>query len=212
MGGQFLCTANREEFIHPMAAALGDANDVTTLKNGLSRQRRLEKQTVKLAREYFKVNGNAPQLDWQSIAEKSPKVIEKLSAENISLPGEERHIPEDMFKDSEISTPTTEEITNTGSFFEESYQRYEFLLKQPEISDKDQQWINEYEKSSEWHAIYALAVGQILLENSWEKYEYLLNRNNLSERDQEWIHNYEDGKVFPGDYQWYKQKAVGDNQ
>ncbi len=200
MNGQFLCAAERVESVHPMAAALGNANDVATLKNALSVQRRLERQTIKLTREHIKINGTAPQLDWQFIGEKSPKVIEQLSAENISLPGDERRISNDelihaMYQAAEEFNGKSEGLP----IFSYEWERYEYLLKQPELSDDDRQWIDEYRKSIEQANIAEVKEGEIVrlmpparphFNDNFERYDWHLKNGLHTDKDEEWVEWY----------------------
>ncbi len=79
--GDFLCTAQRVMRVHPAAHYLGDIKDVEELKQKISHHRRLERQTINLAKEFQKQigeNGRSPLqsiVDWEGI---SHKAIEKM--------------------------------------------------------------------------------------------------------------------------------------
>ncbi len=172
--GQFLCTAQRVEYTHPMAPVLGGADDITSVKNKVAQQRRLRKQTMNVARQYLKTKDQAPQLDWQKVAEHSPRVIDKIEKENITLPGDERQIPEEMVSDNSPRPPLNlrgggsardnsclDSAGNEGvkmqseqTTFAEAWQRYEHLKQQEEISEEDRQWLQEYMRSAEYRMLY----------------------------------------------------------
>ncbi len=92
--GRFLCVARRRTPVHPLATVLGNAKDVEELKRQIAEQRRLEKKTIQAVKELVKTKQEV-KLDWQEISQVAPRVIEKLTEEEIQLPAIEEHIPEE---------------------------------------------------------------------------------------------------------------------
>ncbi len=205
MQGEFFCTAERTMLVHPMARILGNVKDIEDVKRGIAHQRRLERQTIKLSREYMRANGNVPQLDWQKVAETTPGAIEKIAHANIPLPGVERRIPDECLDrgfspvSSELNTDK-EEVQQ--EIFHEAWQRYEYLIEQVELSEEEKLWIKDYINTREYSSIYErdLPAG-IFFISSWEKYEYLCSQDEPLTRGQQWwINAYEAGTIFPGEY------------
>lgn len=130
--GEFLCEAERVMPNHPMARYMGDVKDVEDLKQKLKQQKRLENKTMlELKKDYKRERIEIPALeDLKQIEEIKIETSHKLIAD----------------------IPMTE---NSPMIFEHKYQRYEWLLQQPDLSDEDKIWIKNYEKTSEYKEIYA---------------------------------------------------------
>ena len=99
--GEFVCRAKRVMPVHPLARVLGTPKDVTELQAEISRQRRLERQTVEGAKELAGI-GKVAQLDWQKVIEAAPGIVEKLERAEVTLPALEEHIPEECIVSSVI--------------------------------------------------------------------------------------------------------------
>jgi len=97
--GEWICNAGRVMPVHPLARALGAPKDVTELQAGISRQRRLERQTVQGAKELIGM-GRAAELDWQRVVEVAPGITGKLERAEVSLPPIEDRIPEECILSS----------------------------------------------------------------------------------------------------------------
>lgn len=174
--GEFLCNAKRLPKVHPMAHYLGDPKDLEEFKQQLSAQKRVERRTMQLAKETLRMlstgdgndstdsaanQGQSPQsaLPWQQIAEVSPRVIDRIEKEDIPLPPVERHIPEEC-----VSTFPADNITHQNTaipstqqsapFFQEMYQRYEWLLSQGTLTEDDRRWVEEYKQTNEYRMLY----------------------------------------------------------
>ncbi|MCS7285504.1 MAG: Mu transposase C-terminal domain-containing protein, partial [Hydrogenobacter thermophilus] len=126
--GNFICTANRRESIHPMARVLGTSRDMEELKRQISEQRRLEKKTVEGLRELLKGKKDI-KLDWQAIAETSPKMIDKLAKDEIELPAIEERIPDEAVLPAKGIKSEQSESIPERPFFENAIQRYEWHLR-----------------------------------------------------------------------------------
>jgi hypothetical protein len=163
--GDFLCNAKRVMPVHPMAHHIGDVKDVEELKQKLAQQKRLERQTINLAKQFTAHSSRfTEKLDWQKVAEIAPRVVEKIAGMTESgVLREERRIPEAEVVSNELKI--SDEIAPAGiehspRIFSEMFQRYEYLLQHKNLTAEDQQWITEYAKSKEYQIIY----GQNLVE------------------------------------------------
>lgn len=131
--GKFLCEATREIPVHPMANYLGEAKDVEEVKQKIKQQKKLEKQTIKEVTRYLS-GENVRFIEWQN-----PQELIEVKAETQKLISTTKYIPPD---------------TGNHQTFEHKYQRYEWLLKQKDLSDEDKIWIKNYENTNEYEEIY----------------------------------------------------------
>jgi len=164
MKGDFICSAKRLPKVHPMAYYLGDPKDLEEFKRQVSVQKRVERRTVQLAKDTLQLCSQGKKavdtaLPWQRIAEVSPRVIEKLRKDDVSLPPVEEHIPEECiptFSANSISSQSAEasEKRQTMPFFREMYERYDWLIKQGTLTEDDLKWIEEYRKTNEYRMLY----------------------------------------------------------
>lgn len=127
--GKFICEAERIMPINPLANYIGDVKDVEDLKQRLKQQKQLEKQTV---RQYIK------ELKKDKIA------ISVLQEPEIEI-NAEYSLPQDFEDEPE------EQVSN---IFRSKFERYKYLLQQPELNQFDKEWIKEYERSDEFDLIY----------------------------------------------------------
>ncbi len=152
LSGEFLCVANRVMSVHPLARVLGEAKDVEAVKQGIRQQRRLSQQTVKLAREYTKA-GTHIKLDWQKVTEITPRISEKLEAEEVLTSETEEHIPEEAVISGDCPGITGEAVDSglspcdvtrlepqTRPNFDTPTERYEWHLKHGVLTDEDAAW------------------------------------------------------------------------
>jgi putative transposase len=161
--GEFICRAKRVMPVHPLARVLGTPKDVTELSAEISRQRRLERQTVEGAKELAGL-GKIAQLDWQRIVEVAPGIVEKLERADVTLPALEEHIPEECFPDTRETgkhtgiAPTTQEIPRlepqTRPIFETATERYEWHLKFGMFTDEDRAWCNWFMTTHDFKMLY----------------------------------------------------------
>lgn len=159
--GEELCTAKRVVPVHPMARILGDVNDLETLKREISRQRSLEKKTIRSLKELSSDSngGNGkittPQVDWQKVIEIAPHLPDKFEAENIELTGAEEHIPEEAcanIPDQDVPPPSSDR-PERPFFGMDSIGRYEWHLKHGFITQSDFAFKEMFERSDEFRMI-----------------------------------------------------------
>jgi len=131
--GKFLCEATREMPVHPMANYLGEVKDVEEVKQKIKQQKKLEKQTIKEVTRYLS-GENLRLTEWQN----PPELVE-IKAETQKLISTAKYVPPD---------------TDSHETFEHKYQRYEWLLRQKDLSEEDKIWIKNYEKTNEYEEIY----------------------------------------------------------
>jgi len=137
--GKFLCDAAREMPLHPMANYLGEVKDVEDLKQKTKQHKMLENQTIKEISKLLKSENIKP-ADWQN-----PEELIELKAET------EQKIKQNQ-RTIKLLKVNEDNIIPT---FEHKYQRYEWLLTQPDLSTEDKNWIKNYEKTSEYKEIYS---------------------------------------------------------
>lgn len=154
--GEFICIAKRVMPTHPVANYLGNAKDMENLKRETAQQKRLRKQTMKLAREYAR-QGKILEIDWQSAIDRDPKIINQIEEEGISLPGDTRQIPEEMTS-GQTQGHSDVDVQNEQNYFDESWQRYEYLMKQTETDKEDQEWLRWYMSTSEYELLYGRSL------------------------------------------------------
>ncbi|MEJ5227221.1 Mu transposase C-terminal domain-containing protein [Thermodesulfovibrio sp.] len=148
MKGKYICTATRQMPVHPMAEYLGDVKDIEELKRRLAQQRRLERKTIELAKEFCKKNKHI-ELDWQKAIEISPKVIEKIEKTDIALPYEEIHIPQECVK--YIKTPQPEKQAYTERpIFQSGIERYKWHMEHGVQTKEDEEWIAWFKTTTEY--------------------------------------------------------------
>ena len=150
--GEPLCIAHRVEALHPMAHHLGTVKDAEELSRKIADHRRLIKQTVQVAKGIAKSN-KPIEFDWQKTAGALPGAIDKIEAAGIPLPGDERRIPDEILSDSDPMPQLTTDAAGPQTF-NESWQRYEYLIKQTALSTEDRLWLEKYEKSNEYIMLY----------------------------------------------------------
>ncbi|MFI3300456.1 MAG: Mu transposase C-terminal domain-containing protein [Candidatus Gastranaerophilales bacterium] len=126
--GAFLCVAKRLESLNPLANYIGEAKDVEDLKYRLKQQKKLENQTVK---DYLK----------------------SFKKEEIFLP---------VIQEIELDVPECKKIVHfeeevkqkNNQVFENKFEKYEWLLSQKNLQEKDIKWIENYKNTSEYKLIF----------------------------------------------------------
>ncbi|MEW6115348.1 MAG: Mu transposase C-terminal domain-containing protein [Nitrospirota bacterium] len=168
MNGEFICLAQRIMPVHPLARITGTATDYEAVKRGIAQQKRLERQTVKLAKEYNRAGG-AVELDWQKVTEITPRIVEKLELEGIALPAIEEHIPDEAVSTEPITEslePREESMEVTRleplkrPFFETNTERYEWHLKHGIFTDEDEAWCVWFRTTDEFRMLYSAFQNQ----------------------------------------------------
>ena len=133
LNGEFLCTANRVEPIHPLANYLGDAKDIEDLKQKSKTKKQLEKRTEQ---EYLNHLKRA-------------KVHTPLLTMDLSERQEEDEI-------EQFRIGVKEEIAAEipSDCFQQKFDKYEYLMKKGNLTKKEQDWIAEYKQTDEYEQIY----------------------------------------------------------
>ena len=131
--GKFICVAKRIEPVHPLANYFGEPKDIEDLKQKTKLKKKLEQQTEK---EY----------------------IRQLKREKAYLPLLTMDLPEkqeadeiEQFKQEVIVENQTE---NFSGYFQNNYEKYDYLLTKEKLTKDEQEWIKEYKKTDEYGDIY----------------------------------------------------------
>ncbi|MCF8719251.1 Mu transposase C-terminal domain-containing protein [Nitrospina gracilis] len=172
--GDHLCTAERRKAIHPMAAHLGDAQDVSELKHRISEIRSLKNQTTRLAKKSLQIQNSMDavnELPWNRIIEISPDLpdqLERISGEHDSA-NAAKQIPEvsaSTQQHEEIQQgPDTLEPDSPGPeenivpLFSTEYEYYEYLADKPknQLTQEETEWLETF---------YQTETGAQVLRNS----------------------------------------------
>ena len=133
MNGEFICTANRVEPIHPLANYLGDAKDIEDLKQKSKNKKLLEKRTEQEYLNHLKQG----------------KVHTPLLTMDLSQKQEEDEI--EQFRIG-VKEEIAAEVPN--DCFRQKFEKYEYLMKKGTLTKKEQEWIEEYRKTGEYELIY----------------------------------------------------------
>lgn len=99
---------------------MGEVKDVEEVKQKIKQQKKLEKQTIKEVTRYLS-GENVSLTEWQN-----PQELIEIKAETQKLISTAKYIPPD---------------NDNHQTFEHKYQRYEWLLKQKDLSEEDKIWI-----------------------------------------------------------------------
>jgi putative transposase len=169
MNGEYICTANRVMPVHPLAAHLGTPKDVEELKRNLSMQKRAEKKTIQGSKELMRI-GKTAELDWQKVIEISPRIADRLEAEDIQTPAIEERIPDECV-DAGDSPDSTASPVNKGQsptrlepssrpIFESNIDRYEWHLQYGVFTDEDEAWCMWFRTTDEFRMLYSAFQNQ----------------------------------------------------
>ena len=157
---EFLCTLKPREKAHPMASESGTPKDVEDVKRMITEKRGLKKQTVKL----YKLLGHkaSEQLPWKEIVETVPNVVETIekAQSEVEVKAKEKRkiitpfLEEPVKKDAVIARRGDAE--NGRPWFYDDYEKYDWLMAQPALSEKDTEWIDHFRSIS---SLYKYAEG-----------------------------------------------------
>ncbi len=167
MNGEHICTANRVMPVHPLAAHLGTPKDVEELKRNISMQKRAEKKTIQGSKELMRL-GKTAELDWQKVIEISPRIADRLEAEDIQTPAIEERIPEEAVNSGDrqeaIGDRQAAEVArlepSSRPFFESNVDRYEWHLKYGVFTDEDEAWCLWFRTTDEFRMLYSAFQNQ----------------------------------------------------
>jgi putative transposase len=145
--GEFICKAKRVTETHPLANQMGDIKDIEDYKHKIEKQARLRRKTIKAVKEHFDIE-DINLLEKELLNVEPPKKVSnktKTDNEVIITPAvekEQKFLPK--IKTSIVSRP----------IFINSYERYEWHMKNGCITQEDRKWLAEYIKSDEFKDIY----------------------------------------------------------
>lgn len=133
LNGEFICEAKRIEPIHPLANYLGDAKDIEDLKQKTKLKKQLEKRTEKEFINHLKRN----QVHTPLLSMDLPEKQENEEVEQLRI---------------EIKEEAENEFFN--GCFRTRFEKYEHLINKENLTQTEQDWIKEYEKTDEYEQIY----------------------------------------------------------
>jgi hypothetical protein len=126
---------------------MGDIKDIEDYKHKIEKQARLRRKTIKAVKEHFNIE-DINLLEKELLNVEPPKKVSnktKTDNEVIITPAvekEQKFLPK--IKTSIVSRP----------IFINSYERYEWHMKNGCITQEDRKWLAEYIKSDEFKDIY----------------------------------------------------------
>jgi putative transposase len=138
--GEFLCRADRVTATHPLAHLLGEVKDIEDYKQKIRKQKQLQNKTLKAVKEHFSL---------EDIDLIKNKLLESELVEKV--------IETPIVEKQEIKTKKESEnfVQNRKRpIFKNSYERYEWHMKNGCIGSDDRQWLSNYIKSEEFKIIY----------------------------------------------------------
>lgn len=133
LNGEFICEAKRVETIHPLANYLGDAKDIEDLKQKTKLKKQLEKRTEKEFINHLKRN----QVHTPLLSMDLPEKQENEEVEQLRI---------------EVKEEAEKEFFN--GCFRTRFEKYEHLINKENLTQTEQDWIKEYEKTDEYEQIY----------------------------------------------------------
>ena len=133
LNGEFICTAKRVEPIHPLANYLGEVKDIEDLKQKTKLKKQLEKRTEQEYINHLKRN----------------QVYTPLLT--MDLPEKQK---EDEIKQFSLEVKTDFQAENFNGCFRTRFEKYEHLINKENLTQTEQEWIKEYEKTDEYEQIY----------------------------------------------------------
>ena len=174
INGEHICNAYRVMPVHPLANVLGTPKDMEAVKQQISAQKRAEKKTIQGSKELMRL-GKTAELDWQKVIEISPRIADRLEAENIQTPAIEEQIPEECvsgYGDSPESTaspviqgqsPTAEVVRlepEGRPLFGNNIERYEWHLQYGILTNEDDAWCVWFRTTDEFKMLYTAFQNQ----------------------------------------------------
>jgi putative transposase len=128
--GEYLCTAKRVTGTHPMAYHMGNVKDMEDFKQKIQKQKRLKNRTLKAVKKF--------------LPKEDIKFLEiQMQEEYIEI------IPEPI----KIIEQKAVHITEKPVFMN-SYERYEWLMKNGCTNQDDKKWLQQYKNTDEYKMIY----------------------------------------------------------
>ena len=156
MAGEFMCTAPRVMAVHPMARLMGTPKDMQELTRGMKLQRGLEKKTISGAKGLLQL-GAAAELDWQRVAEVSPRVIDTCEREGISLPAPDVSIPEECVEERAAAEIVRLEPSGRPQF-EDEIERYEWHIEHGILNEEDEAFCVYFRTTNQFRMLFEQAA------------------------------------------------------
>ena len=133
LNGEFMCEAMRVEPINPLANYIGTPKDIEDLKQKTKLKKQLEKRTEKEFINQLKRN----QVHTPLLSMDLPEKQENEEVEQLRI---------------EIKEKAEKEFFN--GCFRTRFEKYEHLINKENLTQTEQDWIKEYEKTDEYEQIY----------------------------------------------------------
>ena len=133
LDGKFMCKAKRVEPINPIANYMGTPKDIEDLKQKTKLKKQLEKRTEKEFINHLKRN----QVHTPLLSMDLPEKQENEEVEQLRI---------------EIKEEAENEFFN--GCFRTRFEKYEHLINKENLTQTEQDWIKEYEKTDEYEQIY----------------------------------------------------------
>lgn len=131
--GEFICVANRVIGTHPLANEMGEVKDIEDLKQKTKLKKQLEKRTQEnYIRELKRQKAYFPMLT-NDLEQK--KEIDELKQFCI-----------------EIKEPEEKEII--PKYFNNQFDKFEYLSKKDKLNKEEQEWIKTFKESKLYQEIY----------------------------------------------------------
>lgn len=160
--GEFLCIAKQETKVHPMAYHLGTVKDTEEFKQKIQKQRRQLNKAKKEFLKYFPTEKaevlEISDINEEPIIELIP-VIEKPKRERkksgLRAEAEEACVEQDSKRRLMRATKQTpQELQMNKPFFNNDYEKYEWLMANGCTNPVDRSWLTKYIRSDEYINMY----------------------------------------------------------
>ena len=121
---------------------MGEVKDIEDYKQKIRKQKQLQNKTLKAVKQHFSLE------DIDLI--KSKLIEAEINAEGIPVI-EKQEIKKEKEK---VKEPENYVQNRKRPIFKDSYERYEWHMKNGCIGNEDRQWLSEYIRSEEFKIIY----------------------------------------------------------
>ncbi len=141
---KFLCEAHRVTLTHPLAEHLGTINDMEDFKQKIQKPKQLRKKTIKAVKDYL----SKEDVD---ILEQE---LEAIDLEKFKTQDNQKSL--EVKENKLISANIAEEqsVKPAPSFFNNSYERFDYLKTKENLSEEETAWITWYKTTEEYKEIY----------------------------------------------------------
>jgi putative transposase len=163
--GGYLGRADRVEKVHPQwRLSDNPMESLAEIKEGIKLRHRLTKETKNVVRLAVagKQREKIDALPWDEmlgINPDLPEIVERVEDEAIAeLEEAEQEIRKNVERIEDSAAPVLETVRPKELPWDRCYERYEWLLKQPELTDEQRAWMEEYTSGrlepGEYEAMY----------------------------------------------------------